>query len=215
MKTEFHKETFSKISEEKRDRVLTTAISEFANLGYGATSINTIAKKAGISIGSLYSYFESKEHLFLALVEKGYELLERAIQDVHAEEGTFWEKLERLFYVAYDYSKKHPDMNKLYLNLANENLAPMIEKSTERLEQCFQEVYATMIREGLEKGELSKDLDIPMAMFTIDNLVVMLQFSLSADYFRRRFVQMLGEDVLEDKEELTRRLLELLRKALS
>lgn len=214
MKREFHSETFEKISSEKRDRILTVTISEFAKNGFAGTSINTIAKKADISIGSLYSYFDSKESLFLAMVQKGYELLERAIGEVHAEEGSFWDKLERLFKVAYRYSKKHPDMNKLYLNLSHENLGPMMQESTAQLEKCFLDVYTQMIDEGLSQGELREDLDRNMAMFTIDNLVVMLQFSLSADYFKRRFIQFLGSDLLDDEEKLTGQMVEILRHAL-
>jgi len=43
----------------------------FANQGYYTTSINQIAKKAGIAKGLLYNYFESKEELLTGIIERG------------------------------------------------------------------------------------------------------------------------------------------------
>ena len=51
----FHKDTFDKTTEDRRQMVLDVAIDEFAANGYNATSINDIAKKARISIGAMMS----------------------------------------------------------------------------------------------------------------------------------------------------------------
>ena len=46
------------------------ALEHFANEGYHATTINHIAKHAGISKGLMYNYFESKEALLKAIIHK-------------------------------------------------------------------------------------------------------------------------------------------------
>jgi AcrR family transcriptional regulator len=61
---QLYKAAFDKIPKEKRDRILSVAIKEFADNGFENTSIQQIAKKAGISVGSVYKYFENKETLF-------------------------------------------------------------------------------------------------------------------------------------------------------
>lgn len=48
-----------------------TALDLFANVGFHSTSIQDIAKKAGISKGLLYNYFDSKEDLIRTIVAKG------------------------------------------------------------------------------------------------------------------------------------------------
>ena len=63
------KATFDKIPKEKRDRILNVAIKEFADNGFEHTSIQQIAKKAGISVGSVYKYFENKETMFSMVVQ--------------------------------------------------------------------------------------------------------------------------------------------------
>jgi AcrR family transcriptional regulator len=61
---------FKEIREEKRSLIMDTALVHFANKGYHATTIDHLAKHAGISKGLMYNYFKSKEDLLLAIIEK-------------------------------------------------------------------------------------------------------------------------------------------------
>ena len=55
----YHKSTFDNIPEEKRSKILSVAVNEFATQGFENANINTIAKKAEVSVGSLYKYFDT------------------------------------------------------------------------------------------------------------------------------------------------------------
>lgn len=68
-------EKFEEIREEKKHLIMEVALQLFANEGYHTTSISEIAKKAGISKGLMYNYFESKEELLKAIVLHGIESL--------------------------------------------------------------------------------------------------------------------------------------------
>ena len=52
-----------------RERLLETAIAIFAEKGYAGTSVREIVEQAGVSKPVLYYYFQSKEGLFLAILE--------------------------------------------------------------------------------------------------------------------------------------------------
>ncbi len=52
------------------DHLLDTAAQVFDEVGIEAASTNLIARRAGVSIGSLYQFFPNKEALFNALVER-------------------------------------------------------------------------------------------------------------------------------------------------
>jgi len=52
-----------------RQHLITTATEEFATRGYEATSIESVLKASGVSRGSLYHHFASKEALFAAVLE--------------------------------------------------------------------------------------------------------------------------------------------------
>ncbi len=51
-----------------RARILTRSFELFAKKGFAAVTMRGIARESGVSTGSLYHYFETKEHLFRELV---------------------------------------------------------------------------------------------------------------------------------------------------
>ena len=54
----------------KRRQIMEGARAEFMKSGFDGTSMNDIARSAGVSKGTLYVYFPSKEHLFEALIRE-------------------------------------------------------------------------------------------------------------------------------------------------
>lgn len=68
------------------DAIIKATAQVLVQEGYDRASTNRIAQAAGVSIGSLYQYFPSKEALVAALVEAHHEkmmgVLNRAIEDV-------------------------------------------------------------------------------------------------------------------------------------
>lgn len=57
---------------EKRRRILDEAKLMFAENGFERTSMGMVAERAGIPVGSLYTYFDSKERLLQAIIEEGW-----------------------------------------------------------------------------------------------------------------------------------------------
>ncbi len=68
--------------------ILRAAAQVFAAQGYAATTTNHIAARAGVSIGSLYEYFPSKDALLVALTEAHIAEGEALLTAVWAEVGT-------------------------------------------------------------------------------------------------------------------------------
>jgi len=64
--TELHKS-------EVRERIIHAAMESFGQTGYDKTKMDDIAKRLGLSKGTLYLYFTSKENLFLAICEHNME----------------------------------------------------------------------------------------------------------------------------------------------
>lgn len=57
-------------SRDKRARLNAAALELFAERGYNATSIEAIAQRAGIAIGTVYQHVRSKRQLLLALMDE-------------------------------------------------------------------------------------------------------------------------------------------------
>ncbi len=61
---------YQEMREEKMTLIMDVALQHFANEGYIRTTINHIARHAGISKGLMYNYFDSKEALLKAIVHR-------------------------------------------------------------------------------------------------------------------------------------------------
>jgi len=67
-------------SEETRSKIIETAIKLFSTRGFNAASVDDICKDAGISKGAFYHHFESKQALFLALLDGWLQIIDNAIE---------------------------------------------------------------------------------------------------------------------------------------
>ncbi|NMA48802.1 MAG: TetR/AcrR family transcriptional regulator [Tissierellia bacterium] len=211
----FHKDTFEKISDKKREKIFQVAITEFAANGYSGTNINTIAKNADISIGSMYNYFESKEDLFLSIVDYGYGILEKALDEVITEDGTIFEIIERLFRITSAYTKSHKELNQIYLDLSTQGLSNLSKRLSCKMETITNELYSKILKNAKEKKEIRADVNEKLIAFYIDNLLVMYQFSLTSNYYKERMEIFLGEEICKDNEKIIMAMVDYIRKALS
>ncbi len=64
---------FDDIRKQKKDLILEVALELFAENGFHATSVSQIAKKAGISKGLSYNYFDSKKEILDEIIQKGFD----------------------------------------------------------------------------------------------------------------------------------------------
>lgn len=62
-------------------KLLDAAAAEFAERGFHETSISEITRRAGMALGSFYTYFDSKEAIFRALVGDMSEAVKQAARD--------------------------------------------------------------------------------------------------------------------------------------
>lgn len=188
----FHKDTFEKTTVERRQKVLEIATMEFATNGYNSTNINSIASKSGISIGALYSYFASKEDLFLGVVNNAYSVLEAALKEVAGSSVSVSEVIKKLLKTSREYALKFPELNQLYLELTTQSLSRMADRLSGQIETITVGLYRDVLKRAQKEGEISSDLDIDVAAFCIDNIIVIYQFSFAADYYKERMKIFLG-----------------------
>lgn len=69
------------------EAILAAAAQILVQDGLEAATTNSIAQRAGVSIGSLYQYFPSKEAVIFALVERHVQKMQRQLEEVIAQHG--------------------------------------------------------------------------------------------------------------------------------
>lgn len=79
--------------------LLAAALDLFVDRGFAATRLDDVARRAGVSKGTLYLYFESKEELFKAVIRGGLvPAIERGERMVDEHTGSLAELLEKIIF---------------------------------------------------------------------------------------------------------------------
>ncbi|PLX15459.1 MAG: TetR/AcrR family transcriptional regulator [Marinilabiliales bacterium] len=147
-------EQFEEIREEKKHLIMRVALELFADDGYHTTSISKIAKKAGISKGLMYNYFESKKDLLKAIIFHGIESLTQHFDSNH--DGILTqEELLQFISQAIKTIKEHIVYYRLYFSLMVQ--APVLKLYEKELWAMFEPMmkmlYDYFEREGYENPQ--------------------------------------------------------------
>lgn len=105
-------------SKKRYNQILDTAARLFAQVGYEAATTNAIADEAGVSIGSLYQYFSSKEEVLHALADRYLEDMRRLQQEVFgsdAGDASIEEMVDRQVDPFVEYFDQHPGFEHIFL----------------------------------------------------------------------------------------------------
>lgn len=215
MPTKYHSDIYDRIPQDKKDRIISVALEEFANKGFNNANTNVIAKKAGISVGSLFKYFQNKENFFLTVVNYGVSQLETVLADIVESEGSLDEKIESILRTILTHSRSNGNIVRLYNEMTSEGNSELIKRLSTDMETVSSECYTFLIRKAREEGRIASDIDDRVFAFALDNLFMALQFSYASDYYRERMKIYIGEDAFEDDERIISELMKFIKRAFS
>ncbi len=148
---------YEAIRQGKRKLILDSALELFAENGFHATSMSLIAKKAGISKGLSYNYFESKNDILEEIIDQGFheihDLIDPTKDGVLTEEEfiTFLE-------VSFDLVKNNRQHWKLYFALM---LQPVVsENFATKYAAAGEPVFRMMYEFVVSKGSTDPEGDL-------------------------------------------------------
>ncbi len=206
---------YDRVSSEKKERIITVALEEFANKGFSGANTNIIAKNAGISVGSLFKYFETKENLFLTIVEHGVSQLEFAMKRLQATEGDLLGKVETLLRIVLTHTRQNQNIIKLYNEMTSEGNAELMRKVSKQMESVAMETYISLFDQAKSRGEISSEIPSNVLAFAIDSLMMIVQFSYASEYYQERLMLYFGDDIFENDEALIQGLLQFIIKSIT
>ena len=145
-------------SDDRRASILSAAFESFSNYGFRRTSMEDIAKAAGVSRPALYQNFSSKGDIFNGMVRQFLEQACLDMQDQLAQSVGVVEKLNGLFEIAL--LKPHRMIESLphgdeILGLKAEFAQDVFDEWMARSQQAYSE--ALLQEPGLDRG-LAEDL---------------------------------------------------------
>ena len=169
-------------------RILQAATGEFATHGYGGARVERISRAAGTVDRMLYYYFGSKEGLFRSVLERSYEELGAAEQQLRLAQTEPVEGMRQLIAFTWTYYLRHPEFIRL---LNTENLhggAHMRHsKRVKSLSFPLLSIIADLLRRGEAQGVFRVGIDARQVYLTIAALAY---FYLSNRHTLSRFLDL-------------------------
>lgn len=164
---------FQTLDKDKKERILTAALEEFALNGYRHASMNSVVKKAGISKGSLFWYFESKSLLFSAIVDAAVDQVKESLREIRSEtaEMCFFARLERFIRAGVRFIDEHPFLARIYFHLLQSDEAPFGAERVLEIRKLGVNFFSELILEGIKRSDLRSDISVPHVAFLMNSLL--------------------------------------------
>ncbi|MDQ0157745.1 TetR/AcrR family transcriptional regulator [Robertmurraya andreesenii] len=150
--------------ERRKSSILSSALECFAQKGFVATTVDDIGAHSGISKGSIYNYFESKEAIYFELLNTA---TERDKENITKNFSTLRSSLSKLSYM-FDvfltldpFNPKRLGTTVVFYEFTfhctrSEKLLDLVTKRGNFLLNIIKET----LEEGQESGEIDKNIDV-------------------------------------------------------
>ena len=147
---------------DRRDEILAAAQACFARAGFHQTSMQEICAEAGMSPGSLYRYFRSKEDIIAGIAER--DRAETAQQFAAVDSaGDFFDGLAAL--AQHHLVERSVEEVALCAEIMAESRRnPAVARIYQDMEADVRARFIALLRSAAERGEVRHDLDFDGAV---------------------------------------------------
>ncbi|WMW79403.1 TetR/AcrR family transcriptional regulator [Undibacterium cyanobacteriorum] len=157
--------------------LLDAALDHFVARGFAATRLDDVAKSAGVSKGTLYLYFSSKEELLKAVVRESIvPLIGQAESVIEQFEGSSEELFRLVIHTWWDNvgASKLSGLPKLMMAEAG-NFPDLARFYQEEVVDRGERLVATMLKRGIDRGDiLPMDLTIAPRILIAPMIMMMI-----------------------------------------
>lgn len=149
--------------EERRNYILDKAQTLFAQKGYLGTSMAEIAEASEFAVGSLYSFFKSKEEILATIFEVHIERVIAEVKQAHDDRKlSSREKIEACLELLVRIYVENQDFFRIYIAEARDvewSVRTEVGEYIYNGNQRYQQILADVFREAMKDGVVDPDLD--------------------------------------------------------
>ncbi len=136
---------------ETRERIVTGALAQVADGGYGSASVQAVAARAGVATGSVYRHFPSKADLFAEVFRRASQ---RELDVVTEVAGAAGSARERIAAAVEAFARRALAGPVLAYALIAEPVDPAVEAERLAFRRGYRDVFAQVLEDGVAGGEL-------------------------------------------------------------
>ena len=188
---------FENLPPEEQGRILHACMDEFAEHGYTQASTNTMVKNAGIPKGTLFYFFESKEKLFLYLVDHAVAAYKAFVdQSQEPLPGELFSRLLAMTATRMQFAAHSPGLYR-FLFKALLNIPDDLKEEMQQRFADYAKANRVFMREGLDTSNLREGISMEQVL----ELVGILQEGMLSRY-TQALTNMRAEETIAFIEEM-------------
>lgn len=175
------------IKDDRREQILSAALHLFASRGFAATKISDIVARGGMSQGLVYHYFNSKEEIFYALLERAMDTSSQSLLMVEKMPLSPLEKVRQTARYILNGIENFNDSAYYFLIVVH---ASIMESEDDRREKLLSkgniaiQTMAGFIREGQTAGEIKEGDPLKMTITFFAAIQGLAVYKLSMKNFK-------------------------------
>jgi AcrR family transcriptional regulator len=144
---------------ERPQEIVEAAFIEFSRNGYATTTLDQIAERAGVTKGTIYVYFENKEHLFISMVHEATKATLDTVQDMfERHEGSTSDLLRAQFSFIYQHlvaDRRRREVVRMLIAEAS-RFPALADRYHEEIHRPCMQLLTQTIQRGMDRGEIRR-----------------------------------------------------------
>jgi AcrR family transcriptional regulator len=159
---------------ELKEKIMQSAIENFAKNGFDRTRMEDIAASAGLAKGTLYLYFKNKEDLFYAICDHNLEELRNHLSRLFDRKENIILDAER-FYDQYRRGSLGGDtiwFEMIALSTRSPKLRKILAENQSKVYQVVKEFLKTQIERGFLREDINIDVIASVLIALYNGLAV-------------------------------------------
>jgi AcrR family transcriptional regulator len=144
---------------ERPKEILEAAFEEFSRNGYAAATLEQVAERAGVTKGTIYVYFDSKEHLFISMVRDFTKAtLDTVIEMFERHEGSTADLLRAQFSFIYEHivgDRRRREVLRMLIAEAS-RFPALADRYHDEIHRPCLDLLQRAIQRGIDRGEIRR-----------------------------------------------------------
>ena len=136
----------------RRREIQRAAVDLFIQQGFNETSMQEVARAAGVGKSTLYDYFPSKDEILIAYVVDEVNRMTARAEEIIAQELNAAEKFRRIMRRHLEYMLENKQMY-LRLSFETQRLSMDNQQRIQTHRHAYQDMLCDLVRQGIQNGE--------------------------------------------------------------
>jgi len=187
----------------RKEEIIRVAANLFSQKSYHDVTMDQIAEKVGVAKGTIYLYFESKENLYLEILEETYEEIESILEKEIAKKDPAPQKLKKMLMLIFKFYLENLDVLRI-LSRDETHLIREHYEFTEHWRVKGVRFYQKILEKGINEGSF-RPVNTELTALIIFGLVRSVMFfyhtDKSAGEIAEEIFSTISEGILDPRYE--------------